>query len=127
MAIDYAASLYDPIYVARGVEATLMTDITDAEPVTVTVIPKLKGLGVALGRGHTGFGAGQIVDVQSMTPAACVRMYELTAKNVVREDLDGGAIEFKDKTWRIDSHRLKPSPDGDELGGEVYLFLSEPA
>jgi hypothetical protein len=49
---------------------------------------------------------------------------ELTEKGVLLADLDEGSIALNGKPWRIKTHLLKPSPEG-ELAGEVYLILIE--
>lgn len=114
MSIDWQASLYDPIYDRLGVEGSI-TPIATGIAVDVVVRPELKGVAVTLGP----------VDVQTLLPAARVRMYELTGSGLSEDDLDDGILTFAGKSWKIKSHKLSPNPDGGELRGEVYLFLGE--
>jgi hypothetical protein len=109
--IDLAALMYDPIYSAWGVTASL--DL--GTPVSVTVIDKT-----------TDAKTGQWLEMQTVRPVAAVRAAELLAAGVTFDNLDGGAIAFNAKTYRIESHRPRPSPAG-EAFGEVYLILTESA
>ena len=110
--IDLATLLYDPIYSAWGVTASLDAG---AAPVSVTVIDKTLDIRT-----------GQWLELHTVRPVAAVRAPELLAAGVTFDDLDGSAIAFNEKTYRIESHRLKPAPNG-EAHGEVYLILTETA
>lgn len=115
--MDWTAILLDPNYAAFGVDATLTIapGTTDQAEHSLTVIDKTSGVPVT---GAAGF------EVETITPAAVVRMAELTAASVARTALDRGTIEFNGKTWAITSHILRPSPGG-EADGEVMLLLAE--
>lgn len=111
--MDYQALLYDPIYARLGVAATL-TPVEPGLSVSLTVVDKTAGIEVTLGDAA----------IQSVKPAAAVRMVELADNDLEPEDVDGGTIAFNGKTWTVQGFMLKPSPKG-ENDGEVLLFLSE--
>jgi hypothetical protein len=111
MAIDYQASLYDPVYTALGVTATIALDGTAGE-FSLTVIDKTAGIDVS----------GD-VNVASIKPAAAVRMAELVLNGIERASLYGGTITLNGVTWRIDATAPRPAPTG-ENEGELYLVLS---
>lgn len=99
-------------YLALGVSATLTLTSTSAEPLTIRVIDKSAGVEV-----------GDQPQVQTLRPAAAVRMYELTAKGVTQDDLEGALLEFSGGTWLIESFLPKPNPKTGEAGGELYLLI----
>lgn len=109
--IDYQSLLYGPAHYIIGVDAVLVFEATDAEPITLTVIDKTSGIDTS-----------REVDVQTIEPACVARMSEMAGVDL--DDLRGSAITFNGKTWHIGSHRLRPSPKG-EADGEIYLILSE--
>lgn len=112
MAVNWRTH-YDALYTALGVEAEL-TPIGTGIPVdTIFVIDKTAGV-------ETGDG----VTVSSVKPAAAVRYYQLTARGVSRDQLNGSTISFNGGTWIIRSTQLRPSPDG-EAEGELLLILTE--
>lgn len=104
----------DEIYADFGVSATLTAGTgTGATGLSVTAIDKTEGLTLTDQNG-----------LQTIRPAACVRMSELTAAGIAHADLETGSLALPAKTWRIHSHMLRPTPDG-ELKGEVILFLMD--
>ena len=104
----------DQIYFDFAVAATLTAGTgTGATPLAVTAIDKTEGLELTEQNG-----------LQTIRPAACVRMSELTAAGIAHAELETGTLALPDKTWRIHSHMLRPTPDG-ELKGEVILFLMD--
>lgn len=105
--IDFNAVLLDPIYDAFGVEASLEASGT----VTLTVIDDTQG--VVLDTGTS-------LQFAAAKPAARVRLSELTANNIAREDLKDAAITFNGNSWTIAATQPKPLPDGP---GELYLIL----
>ncbi len=111
--MDYTAFLLNPIYDGLGVPAALTPNHTGGTPVTVAVLDKTATVEVS-----------EEFDVHTVRPAATARMRELIEAAVPTGDLDGGTIAFNGRTWRIDSHRLKPSPDG-EASGEVLMWLTD--
>lgn len=111
--MDYQAVLYDPIYARLGVSATL-TPLEPGLSVSLTVIDKTAGIAIDLGD----------TSLQTVKPAAAVRMVELSENDLEPADVDGGTITFNGKTWTIKGFMPKPSPNG-EADGEVLLFLIE--
>jgi hypothetical protein len=114
--MDYQSLLYDPIYDVIGVEARLVA-APGHPPVTVTVIDKTAGLPLV---GDGG------MEIETVRPAAMVRVAELIARGLCREAIDGGTVAFSCKCWKIESSRPAPSPKG-ERDGELMLILSEAA
>ena len=109
--IDYGALLYGPVFDVLGVEATLTLDVTDAEPVTLTVLDKTAGVEV-----------GDKFTVSTILPAAMVRVSELTTNGLAIASLRGVTITFNGKSWTIMRHEYRPSPKG-EGDGELLLIL----
>lgn len=112
VSIDWQGMLYDRNYEILGTSAAL-TPGSGGAAKTVTAIDKTSGLEVN--------DASQ-PGLLTVKPAAMIRMSDLTANGLTRDDLDDGTIVLDGKTWRIKSHLLKPGPEG-ELRGEVVLFL----
>jgi len=109
--MDYAALLIDPIYGVLGVDAVLTLGDTAETEVAVTVIDKTAGVEV-----------GDSVQTGTLLPGANVRVSDLTAASLTRDDLDGAIIAFNGNTWRIASHHPKPVPTG-EAQGEITMIL----
>lgn len=112
--MDYQATLYDPIYSVQGVDATLTLEGALAPLTGLTVLDKTGGVDV---------GSNEM-NVQTILPAAVLRVVELTARGVDVDSLPRAVLEFNDSTWRVKSYRPKPSPKG-ERDGEVYLILEQ--
>lgn len=108
---DYQAQLYDPVYAVLGVDATLTPDGGTA----IGIVAIDKSAGVAL-PGDS--------EVETLVPAAVVRMAELAGNEVTAADTKGAALVMNGKNWTVDACRPKPSPNG-EADGELYLILSE--
>lgn len=111
--MDYQAILFDPIYAIQGVPAILHVG---ASHYPLTVLDKSGGADLTFGGG-----AGA---VQALVPSAVVRVAEIRAYGIEANDLDGATITFNEFSWKVDSHKLRPSPKG-ERDGEVYLILVE--
>jgi hypothetical protein len=104
---------YDALYAQFGQAATLFMDGFE---VSVTAIAKIAGASIDP--------PGTAVEVQTIRPAADVRMSELAGNGIERADLKGGTIEVAGATWRIETTLPRPSPEG-EANGEVRLVLIE--
>lgn len=112
--VDFDSLLYGPVYdVLADAEAVITVDGL-TEPQTVPAIDRTEGVEVSAS------GA----DWQTIKPAAVVRSSALTSVGIAARDVDGGSLTLNGKTWRITSHMLKPSPNG-EAAGEVWLILAE--
>lgn len=109
--MDYQATLYDPIYDVLGVEAVITPDST-VGPVTVTAIDKTGCIPIPSGG----------IEIETIEPAAVIRMAELLAAGITRDDLEGGTITFNGATWRIKATLPNPSPKG-EADGQLLLKL----
>lgn len=109
--MDYQALLFDPIYSIQGVPAALLLangTLLDS----LTALDKTAGIDVG----------GGDVQVQTIAPAAVLRVAELTARGVALDDLIKAKLLMNGNEWRVNSHRPKPSPKG-QRDGEVYLIL----
>lgn len=71
--------------------------------------------------------SGDVLSLQSLTPAAKVRLSELALQGISLEhvaiDVQGGQIELNKRKWRINSHQFAPCR-GQIADGEVLLLLS---
>lgn len=108
--MDWSAH-YDAIYGQIGVDAHLISQSSAAEA-DLTVIDKTAGIEVLDGA------------VLTVRPVAFVRMAELTANGLTRDDLNGASLTFNGKSWLVKLHQPHPSPAG-EGNGEIKLILSE--
>lgn len=111
--MDYTAVLLDPIYDGLGVAASLTPNRAGAAPAPVTVLDKTATIEVS-----------EQFDIHTVRPAATVRVRDLTDAGVAVGEVDGGTLEFNGRVWRIDSHRMKPTPDG-EASGEMLMWLTD--
>ena len=114
MTVDYQKLLYDRLYSELGVPATLRIDDW-GEDIEVTAIPKIDGVAVSV--------AGD-PSVQTIQPAAAIRVSELTAAGITVAEIASGTIEMSGAVWRILSPLPRPSPNG-EADGELWLILVE--
>jgi hypothetical protein len=110
--IDFSGLLYDPIYNAFGVPATLLC--LYGARFEITVIDKTSGVEVFDGS----------ASVKTMRPAVVLRYAELAPLGLAPADLEGASIEVAGKLSRIKAIMPKPAPTG-EADGELYLFLIE--
>lgn len=106
---DLDDAAVNPNYAIHGVDAVL--DLNSDGTFDVVVIDETSGVSV-----------GQTVQVQTIVPAASIRMTELAALNLTPQDLLGALITFNGTTWRSNDNRPKPNLGG-EPAGELYLFL----
>lgn|SRR5574341_251499 len=111
--VDFAALLDGPIYATVGVPATLALQTGDGS-YSITVIDRTKGIELPHGR----------MEVQTVVPAAKLRMTELTGRGLAIDDLDGSRLTFNGKTWTIRSFIPAPTPQG-EAAGELWLILGD--
>ena len=63
-------------------------------------------------------------EVQTIQPAAAIRVSELTAAGITVAEIASGTIEMSGAVWRILSPLPRPSPAG-ESDGELWLILVE--
>jgi hypothetical protein len=111
MTIDYSIALYDPVYAAIGVPATLLT--ADAREISLTVIDDTRPKQLP---------AGTSADVRAMGPGAFARIPELVAAGITRDDWQDAALTFNGRDWIVRSFELRGSPNGEDAG-EVRFLL----
>lgn len=111
---DLYTALYDePLF---GKAAVLT--VAEGNPgVALTVIDRTVGMILA---------DASNIEVQTVLPAALVRMEELASNGIEAADVDGGTLELNGKIWRIEAHRPKPSPDGESTGELVLILVEAP-
>jgi hypothetical protein len=110
--IDFSSLLYDPIYRAFGVPATILC--LYGTRFEITVIDKTSGVEVF----------DSTASVKSIRPAVVLRYSELNLLGLAPSDLEGASVEVAGKLSRIKAMMPKPAPTG-EADGELYLFLIE--
>src|ERR1700761_7600061 len=94
---DYAGML-DALYDSLGIPATVDASGT----VDLTIIDKTEGVVIDSTIANAHFGTSK--------PAACVRVSELDANSIAREDLKGLTLSFAGNDWKIVSTQPKPKP-----------------
>lgn len=100
--------LYDPHYSVIGVDATIAT--AGGGSAAVTAIDHTAGIEASVG------------GVETVRPAARVRVAELDDAGLARADLEGGAtIALNGSTWTIVATQPRPTPG--EAPGELLLIL----
>lgn len=113
--MDYQALLYRPAQLIFGVTAVLVPAAASPGELTLSAIDKTAGITVADARE---------IGVETILPAAVIRMAELIEGGLAATDLSGATLTMNGKAWRVDSYRLVPSPKG-EADGEAWLLLVE--
>lgn len=108
--MDWQASMYDPVYNALGVSATLAS--AGGQSGTLTAVDKTAGILIPDAR----------TQIDTIRPVALVRARELEAAGILVSDLPEGTITLNGATWRIKSYQPRPSPQG-EVDGEIMLIL----
>ena len=95
-----------------GVPAVLRIDDW-AEDISLTAIDRTSGISV-----------GDISDtgVETLQPAAAVRVKDLNAAGLNVDDIATGTIEMNGTLWRIIAPAPRPAPTG-EGEGELLLLL----
>ena len=115
--IDYSADLYDPVYTVLGVPATLTAAGTAGE-ITLTVIDETRR------KSHTTQTDSGGVEMRSVGPAAFARMPELIAKGIARDDYRGSSLTFNGRSWKVRSHEMTGSPNGEDFGQVLFLLMA---
>lgn len=95
-----------------GVDATFTP--SGGAPVSLRALDLTKGVD-----------ASKAGDLQTVAPAARIRMTELASAGITRSELRGGALLLNGTTWKVVSHKLRPLFKG-ESEGEVELTLRTP-
>lgn len=110
--IDFNTFMYDPVYAALGVPGTL-TIGTDSVTLTVVDDTRTKRHADASG-----------VETVSVGPGAFVRIPELTASGVTRDQCIGASLTFNGHAWTILTGEPRGSPNGEDLG-EIRFTLND--
>ncbi len=105
--------LYDWIYAVHGVDGIIESSSGRADQ-TLTVLDKTAAKDISY----------NVITLETIGPAACLRAVELAAKGLARSDLDEALLTMNGRAWRIKSAKARPSPGG-EQDGEYILALSE--
>lgn len=108
--MELRSALYAPVYATWGVPAVL------------TLAPGT--FDIAAIDHSEGRAVGTPVLVEITEPHARVLAGDVADLGLTPEQLDDGRILLNGKSWRITSHRPKPSPYG-ELDGEIFLLLEQ--
>lgn len=111
MSVDYGAVL-TTVYNTFGADATLTP--VNGSPVVLNVIDQTSG--VEITSDNTG--------VQTILPAACVRVSTLATVGLSRANLKKASLLMSGKGWRVEYTVPKPGLVG-ETDGEVLMILSE--
>ncbi len=111
--MNWTELLYDPIYDLQGVNGVIESSSGKADQ-TLTVLDKTAAKDIPY----------NVITLETIGPAACLRAVELAAKGLVRSDLDEALLTMNGRAWRIKSAKARPSPGG-ESDGEYILSLSE--
>lgn len=109
--MTYTDLLYGPIYAVLGAAVTLTLE-------SATVL-ELIGLDKTAGAEIT---VADDASLQTIHPAAVVRMADLAELGVAPEDTMNARITINGQDWIVKSYYPKPSPRG-EADGELYLIL----
>jgi hypothetical protein len=110
--IDYQGVLYNPVYAAVAVDATLTS--SDGSEVAIAVVDKTAGVALS-----------DRMNVESIRPVARVRTAELVANGIDMTDLPNSLISFNGADWRIKAFRQMPAPTGEMTGETMLILLSE--
>lgn len=114
MSIDWAKMHLDPIYATLGVPAVVLLADSGGTVTGLTVIDKTAG--VQLGEHDT--------QVDTLTPACCIRASEWDALGFHALDFEEASIEFNGSRWAIKGFPKRPVPAGGASRGEILLILS---
>jgi hypothetical protein len=120
--IDWRQMLYDKLYDQFGQDAIIVT--SDGYRYAMQAILKISGAEIST-QGHLSRQSVSpgVIETQGVQPAAFVRAADIARHRLTDTDVIGGEIVIRGKTWRIDSRREKPAPDGGD--GEWVLLLSD--
>lgn len=111
--MDFDDLLLGPQYAATSPFACDAHMVTRAgDEYDLRVIDEPNGIEVALGE----------LSIPTRKPAASVRMAELSANGLGRDDVRDAQLTMNDVRWRVRSTWAKGSPQG-ETKGEIYLLL----
>jgi hypothetical protein len=111
--MDYSGLLYDPVYAALGVPATLSMGTAGEFALTVIDNTRAKSNTTTASSG---------VDVRSVRAGAFVRVPELMQNGISPDQYRGSILTFNGRSWIVQNHEMSGSPNGEDLG-QVLLLL----
>lgn len=109
--MDVAAILYgmqSPIFAVLGVDAVFSNG---------TAI----GIRVLDDTGRSNEAANDAL-VQTVAPGAYARKVELDAAGITVDNYDGATLTFNGQTWRVSSHEMRGSPQGENAGAVRFIL-----
>jgi hypothetical protein len=109
---NYDKKFYRPMYRVQGVPVTF-TRASGGNPVSLTAIDRTAGVDVS-----------KPGDLGTIQPAALVYMPDVLAAGLTTSDFRHATLVMNGTTWRVEGHRMRPSPEG-ENAGEALLILSK--
>lgn len=112
--MNYSRVQLGPIYRTIGVPVVLTVSGTNYP---LPGNPPLRFLDKTAGDTMNG-----AIEIDSVHPAAAARVADIIALGLSVENLDDALLSMNSSNWIIRSHKLMPSPRG-ENDGEVYFFL----
>jgi len=110
MTLDWDKLVNKKNHEILGVPATLRIDDW-AEDINLTAIDRTSGISI---EGEAG--------VETIQPAAAIRVQDITAAGMTVDDIATGTIKFNGTVWRIIAPAPRPAPSG-EGDGELLLLL----
>jgi hypothetical protein len=110
--IDYQAVLFNPVYDALSVPASLISSV--GATASLSVIDKTAGVALS-----------DRMNVESIRPVVRVRTAELVRNGIDVTDLPNSEISFNGASWRIKAYRQMPAPTGEMTGETMLILLSE--
>lgn len=110
--INFSDTLLAPIYTALGNDTTYT--LANMDVIVLNTIDKTAGIEIQEGP----------ADVQTVRPAAVIRMVDIAALSYVPADFIDATLVLNGVNWQVKSYFPKPSPNG-EADGELYLLLNE--
>jgi hypothetical protein len=118
--VDYSALLYDPVYAAIGVPATLSG--TAFGDVSLTVIDDTRPATASTSTVGMRSISTSALEMRSVGPGAFARIPELESNGIDRADYIDAELTFNGRAWIVRSYELRGSPNGEDLG-EVRFLL----
>lgn len=111
---NFSTLLYAPLYAAFAVDAQIAPSTTGTWA-EIRAIDKTKGVEIS-----------PSAELNTIRPAAEIRVPELLDIGISRTDLRRGHLLMNARLWRIEDFIAKPAPTGED-DGELRLFLIQVA
>lgn len=108
--MDFKSTVFDPVFDAFGVVASLQP--YGGEASAITAQDRTKGVELT----------DNALEIVTVRPVASVRRADLDQLGIALSDLDRGSITLNGRTWGISAHQERPTPFGFS-DGTVWLIL----